>query len=77
MYRFIIVFVVAAIGVVMGLLIGLVSGAAFLEFGNSSCTGANCADIVVRTFLPIAGGIGGLLGLAKGFNLVTGKVGLN
>lgn len=74
MYRFIIVLTVAAIGVLLGVLVGLIGGVAFLEFGNNSCTGVNCADVVARTFIPVAAGIGGLLGISKGYNLITAKV---
>lgn len=71
MFRVLIVLLVMAIGLTTGALVGLLGGAALVEFGKQSCTGSACADIVIRTCVPIAAAVGAALGLAKGINMVS------
>lgn len=73
MLRILVVFTVAGIGLSAGALVGLLAGAAFVEFGVQSCNGGSCADTVMRTCVPISSVIGVVLGFAKGLNLMSPK----
>lgn len=73
MLRIAIILVMTAIGLATGVLVGLIGGAALVEAGRNSCSGAACADIVVRTCMPVAALLGAALGLAKGVNMVFGN----
>ena len=73
MLRISIVLLVTAIGLACGLCVGLIGGAAVIEFGKHSCSGPSCSDLVVRTIIPVAASIGAAIGLAKGLNLVAGR----
>lgn len=76
MVRITIILLIGVVGLAAGALIGLIAGVALVEFGKQSCSGAGCADVVLRTCVPIAAGIGGALGLAKGFNVVSPRIAL-
>jgi hypothetical protein len=71
MFRVVVVGLVTLTGLAAGLCIGLLVGAAIVEFGSRSCSGAACGDLIVRGIVPVAGLAGALIGLAKGMNLVT------
>jgi hypothetical protein len=49
-----------------GVLIGVISGLAYVEFGRHACFGAACADEIVGRFLPIGAVAGGLYGVLLG-----------
>jgi hypothetical protein len=52
------------LGVITGLILGVLGGLAFIEFGRHACSGIACADEIVRMYMPIgalSGGIGGML----------------
>ena len=74
MFRFITVLTIVALGVAIGVFVGLVGGIAYIEFGKNSCSTAQCAGIIARAFVPVCGAVGGMLGLAKGINLTTAKI---
>lgn len=71
MLRALLVLSVTFVGIAIGTLIALIGVAAFLEFGNSGCTGAACTQPFVRTFLGIGALAGGLLGFGKGLNIIA------
>lgn len=73
MWRAFVVVSVTFVGIAIGTLIALIGVAAFLEFGNSGCTGAACTQPFVRTFMGLGALIGGLLGLGKGMNIIAPK----
>ncbi len=73
MLRIAIILIITAIGLIAGALVGLIGGALLVETGRNSCSGAACADIVVRTCIPVAAAIGAALGLGKGINIVFGN----
>jgi hypothetical protein len=62
MLRMIKILLLAAFGAMAGVLLGVIAGLAFVEFGRHACTGAACADEIVRQFMPFGAIAGGLLG---------------
>ncbi|MCC2098722.1 MAG: hypothetical protein KDJ29_17655 [Hyphomicrobiales bacterium] len=65
-----IVVCVTLVGLITGFCVGLVGGAALVEFGESSCTANDCGSLIVRSAMLLAGLAGALMGFAKGMNLV-------
>ena len=73
MVRLAVIILVTTAGAAVGGIIGLVAGAAFLETGRTACTGAACADIVVRSFAPAGAILGALAGFSKARSLRKGR----
>jgi len=63
MLRMLKILLLAALGAVAGVLLGVISGLAFVEFGRHACSGPACADEIVRQFMPFGAAAGGLLGI--------------
>jgi hypothetical protein len=57
------ILLLAALGAVAGVLLGVIAGLAFAEFGRHACSGDACADEIVRQFMPFGALAGGLLGI--------------
>ena len=53
----------AVLGAIVGVVIGMIAGLAFIEFGRHACTGQECADEIVRRFIPLGAIAGGLWGI--------------
>jgi len=62
MLRIIKTLLLAAFGAMAGVLLGVIAGLAFIEFGRHACTGPACADEIVRQFMPFGALAGALLG---------------
>lgn len=62
MLRMMKILLLAAIGATAGVLLGVIAGLAFVEFGRHACSGAACADEIVRRFMPFGALAGALLG---------------
>ncbi len=74
MFRLVAMILITLSGAVIGGIIGLVGGAAFLESGRTACEAASCADTIVRSFVPAGIFLGALMGLAKALTIRTGQV---
>ncbi len=74
MFRLIAMILITLSGAVIGGIIGLVGGAAFLESGRTACEAATCADTILHSFVPAGIFLGALMGLAKVLAIRAGRV---
>lgn len=69
MFRLIAMLTLILAGTLAGALIGLISGAAALEFGKGACQGTACADAIVKSWAPLGALAGAVLGFIKARSL--------
>lgn len=66
MFRLIAMFILIVAGAAAGALLGLIGGAAAMEFGKTACQGAACADVIVKSWAPLGAMAGAVMGFVKG-----------